>query len=71
MVSSLGLRNQSLVAIQNRFQGLFDLPLSDVTERLRSDSGLLCRFGHSPTFSPVIGELFKEWSLDVRGLEDE
>ena len=68
MVRGLGLGDEALVALDEGLLGLFDGPLADVAEGLTADGGLLGRLGWRPAFRPVVGELLKEWSLDLCGL---
>ena len=43
MVGSLRLCDEALVTLDNRDDGLLDLPLADVAKRLTADGGLLGR----------------------------
>ena len=69
MVGSLVLGDESLVTLDRGLEGILYLPLANIAEGLCADWSLLGRFRHSPSFTPVVGELFEEGSLDGRGLE--
>ena len=64
MVGRLGLGDETLIALDERWVSIFDLPLADVAECLATDGGLLGGFGRCPPFGPIVGELFKERCLD-------
>lgn len=68
VVGSLVLCDETLVALEEDFLGVFDLPLSDVAERLTTNRSLHGGFGGRPSLRPVVSELFKERSLDLSGL---
>lgn len=68
MVSSLALGDEALVTLDNRGDGILDLPLADIRESLAADRSLLGRLGRCPTFRPVVGELLNEVCLDSGGL---
>lgn len=44
MVSSLGLCDQTLLALDDGGDGFFDFPLANITEGLATDGGLLGGF---------------------------
>lgn len=72
VVSGLVLDNQALVALHSLVDGgLLDGPLADVRPLLLllacALEVLLC-VGRLPSCLPVIGELLKEWTLEVCGL---
>lgn len=69
VVGSLGLGNQALVTLNQRLEGILDLPLTDIAEGLAADRSLLCGFGGCPPLGPVLGELLEERSLDGGGLQ--
>lgn len=73
VVSGLVLDNQALVSLNSLVDGgLLDSPLANVGPLLLllacAGKVLLC-VGRLPSCLPVIGELLKEWSLEVCGLE--
>ena len=63
MVGSLALSNKALIALQDRNQRVFDLPLADVAEGLTANGSLLGSFRRCPTLCPVFCELLNKRSL--------
>lgn len=68
VVGSLGLGNEALVTLNGGLDGVLDLPLADVAERLGANGGLLGRLGGRPPLGPVVSELLKEGGLDGSSL---
>lgn len=68
VVSSLALRHETLVALDDRDRGVLNFPFADVAEGLAADGSLLGGLRGSPPFCPVVCELLNEGSLDLSGL---
>ena len=68
MVGGLGLGNEALVVLEERLDGVLDLPLADIAESLAADRSLLGGLGGRPPLGPALGELLEEGSLDGCGL---
>ena len=49
MVGSLGLGDETLVALNEDLLRVLNLPLADIAEGLTADWGLLGRLGRSPS----------------------
>ena len=68
VVGGLGLGDEALIVLEERLDGVLDLPLADIAEGLAADGSLLGRLGGRPPRVPVLRELFQERRLDFRGL---
>ena len=70
MVGGFAFGNKTLVAVNERDRGFFDLPLANVAKSLATDWGLLGRLRRRPTFRPILGKLFQKGSLNLSGLKE-
>lgn len=68
VVGCLALRDETLVAVNDRDGRIFDIPFADIAEGLTPDGCLLRGLGGCPSVSPVVSELLNERSLDLGGL---
>ncbi len=69
MVSSLGLGDETFVAVNNDQRGLLNFPFADIRESFGARVGLLGCLRRCPAVCPVLGELFDERSLDFSRLD--
>jgi hypothetical protein len=62
------LRNETMVALDDRGGSFFDRPFANIGKGFTAHGGLLRSLRGGPSLVPTFGELFEERSLDFCGL---
>lgn len=69
MVGRDTLRNEAMVAFDDRREGCFNCPFANIRESFAANGSLLSGLRGSPPVFPAFVELFDEMTFDFRGLD--